>query len=31
VIRVFEVGEVVRSLRLPEVHIPVSAVFGIVN
>jgi hypothetical protein len=31
VIRVFEVGEVVRSARLPDVHIAVSAVFGIVN
>jgi hypothetical protein len=31
VIRVFEVGETVRSLRLPDVHIEVSAVFGIVN
>ncbi len=31
VIRVFEVGEVVRSTRLPHVHIPVSSVFGIVN
>lgn len=30
-IRVFEVGEVVRSLRLPGVQIAVSAVFGIVN
>ena len=31
VIRVFEVGEIVRSARLPDVHIAVSAVFGIVN
>ena len=31
VIRVFEVGETLRSLRLPDVHIPVSAVFGVVN
>jgi hypothetical protein len=31
VIRVFEVGETVRSLRLPDVHIAVSDVFGIVN
>jgi hypothetical protein len=31
VIRVFGVGEVVRSLRLPGVQIAVSAVFGIVN
>ena len=30
-IRVFEVGEVVRSLRLPGVQIAGSAVFGIVN
>jgi hypothetical protein len=30
-IRVFEVGEVVRSVRLPAVHIAVSTVFGIVN
>ena len=30
-IRVFEVGETVRSARLPDVHIPVSAVFGVVN
>jgi hypothetical protein len=31
VIRVFEVGEVVRSVRLPDVQIAVSTVFGIVN
>ena len=31
VIRVFEVGESVRSARLPDVHIPVSTVFGVVN
>jgi hypothetical protein len=31
VIRVFEIGEVVRSLRLPDIHIAVSTVFGIVN
>ena len=31
VIRVFEVGEIVRSSRLPDVHIAVSTVFGIVN
>jgi hypothetical protein len=31
VIRVFEVGEIVRSVRLPDVQIPVSTVFGIVN
>ena len=31
VIRVYEVGETVRSTRLPDVHIAVSAVFGVVN
>jgi hypothetical protein len=31
VIRVFEIGETLRSTRLPDVHISVSAVFGIVN
>ena len=31
VIRVFEVGETVRSTRLPDVHIGVSTVFGVVN
>jgi hypothetical protein len=31
VIRVFEVGETLRSLRLPEVHIAVSSLFEIVN
>jgi hypothetical protein len=31
VIRVFEVGETVRSHRLPDVHISVAAVFGIIN
>jgi hypothetical protein len=31
VIRVFEVGEMVRSLRLPDVQIAVSTVFGVVN
>ncbi|HEY5920071.1 MAG TPA: hypothetical protein VIV11_00310 [Kofleriaceae bacterium] len=31
VIRVFEVGETLRSPRLPEVHLAVSAIFGIVN
>ena len=31
VIRVFEVGEVLRSVRLPDVQIAVSTVFGIVN
>ena len=31
VIRVFEIGEVVRSVRLPGVEIPVSSVFGVVN
>jgi hypothetical protein len=31
VVRVFEIGEIVRSLRLPDVQIAVSAVFGIVN
>lgn len=31
VIRVYGVGEIVRSARLPDVAIPVSAVFGIVN
>ena len=31
VIRVFEVGEIVRSARLPDVHIAVSTVFGVVN
>lgn len=30
-IRVFEVGETVRSARLPDVHIAVSTVFGVVN
>ena len=31
VIRVFEVGEMLRSPRLPHVHIAVSSIFGIVN
>jgi hypothetical protein len=31
VIRVFEVGETLRSARLPDVHISVSTVFGVVN
>lgn len=31
VIRVFEVGEVVRSTRLPGVAISVASVFGVVN
>ena len=31
VIRVFEVGEMVRSLRLPDVQVAVSTVFGVVN
>jgi hypothetical protein len=31
VIRVFEVGETMRSARLPDVHIAVSTVFGVVN
>lgn len=31
VIRVFEVGDTLQSLRLPEVAIEVSAIFGIVN
>ncbi len=31
VIRVFEVGETLRSTRLPDVQISVSTVFGIVN
>jgi len=31
VIRVYGVGDIVRSARLPDVAIPVSAVFGIVN
>jgi hypothetical protein len=31
VIRVFEGGETLRSARLPDVAIAVSAVFGIVN
>ena len=31
VVRVFEVGEIVRSTRLPDVHVAVSNVFGIVN
>jgi hypothetical protein len=30
-IRVFEIGEIVRSLRLPDVAIAVSTIFGIVN
>lgn len=30
-IRVFEIGETVRSLRLPDVAIEVSTIFGIVN
>jgi hypothetical protein len=31
VIRVFEVGETMRSAQLPDVHIAVSTVFGVVN
>lgn len=31
VIRVFEVGDTVRSVRLPDVAIPVSTVFGVFN
>lgn len=31
VIRVYEVGETLRSTRLPDIAIPVSAVFAIVN
>ncbi|HEY5946093.1 MAG TPA: hypothetical protein VIV40_11410 [Kofleriaceae bacterium] len=31
VIRVFEIGEIVSSARLPDVQIAVSAVFGIIN
>ncbi len=31
VIRVFEIGETVRSVRLPDVHIAVATVFAIVN
>lgn len=31
VIRVFEIGEAVRSVRLPDVLISVAAIFGVVN
>lgn len=31
VIRVFEIGEIMRSARIPDIQIAVSAVFGIVN
>ena len=31
VIRVFEIGDIVRSPRLPDVNIAVAAVFGVVN
>ncbi|HEX5058629.1 MAG TPA: hypothetical protein VFV99_04675 [Kofleriaceae bacterium] len=30
-IRVFEIGETMRSVRVPDVHIAVATVFGIVN